>query len=77
MQFDTSQTEIEARMARQRNGSLMLTCGWIILGMAFVLGLFWYNSVKDGDILWRAITGSIALIGVVLIGFGNHFRKFA
>jgi hypothetical protein len=77
MQFTSTQAEIETRMSRYRNGAVMATCGWIILGFAFVLALFWYNSVKDGDLFWRALTGSTAVIGVVLIGVGNHFRRFA
>lgn len=77
MQFTTTLTQTEARMRRERSGSFMLTLGWIILGFAVMLGVFWYNSVKDGDLLWRAMTGSIGFIGVVLIGLGNYFRKFA
>jgi hypothetical protein len=77
MQFTTTQAEIETRMSRYRNGSLMLTCGWIILGFAMMLALFWFNSVKGGDIFWRALTGSVAAIGVVLIGLGNHYRRYA
>jgi hypothetical protein len=77
MQFTTTQAEIETRMSRQRNGSLMLTLGWIILGFAMMLAIFWYNSVKDGDLFWRAMTGSLGFAGVVLIGLGNHFRRFA
>ena len=77
MQFATTQTQTEARMGRERNASFMLTLGWIILGFAVMLGVFWYNSVKDGDLFWRAMTGSIGFIGAVLIGVGNYFRKFA
>lgn len=77
MQFTTTQADNEIRMSRYRNGSLMLTCGWIILGFAIMLGLFWYNSVKGGDIFWRALTGSVAVVGVILIGLGNHYRRHA
>ncbi len=60
---------------RKRNGMSLMTCGklllWIDLLLVLIIGT---TGLRAGSSMWTWWIGLEALVGVVLIGVGLHFR---
>ena len=68
--FDRDQVAIDNTVENRQLGSIMLTIGWILLWMDAVLGVFFFQSLRNGSMfwpIWLAIEGAIGL-GLVIMG---------
>jgi hypothetical protein len=63
------------RLVSLHRGSVVMTVGWIILGMAAICGLLLFQTFRDGTLLWRNLTLVMGAIGFVLVLWGNYLRK--
>lgn len=70
--LDTAQED--ARLREQRIGSQTMILGFVIFGMGIILSMFDFVDVREGTHLMLAISGVLALIGLVLVGIGE-FRR--
>ncbi|HEX8924965.1 MAG TPA: hypothetical protein VF786_04195 [Terriglobales bacterium] len=76
MAFDSRQLQHEdRRLAELQRGSVAMVVGWIILGMAALCGLLFFQTFRDGTLLWRNMTLVMGAIGFVLVLWGNYRRK--
>ena len=76
MALDSRQLRHEdERLAGLQRGSVIMTVGWIILGMAALCGLFLFQTFRDGTLVWRNLTLVTGAIGFVLVLWGNYLRK--
>ena len=76
MALDSRQLKDEdLRLACLQRGSVAMTVGWIILGMAALCGLFLFQTFREGTLLWRNLTLVMGAIGFVLVLWGNYVRK--
>ncbi len=68
------QAQEDARLRQQRTGSQALILGWVILGMAGILGIYNFVDIREGTHLMLTVSTVLALIGLVLIAFGEFKR---
>jgi len=64
----------DAAIEGRRSGSLMMVLGWIILGMAALVGIFVFNAIRDGDMMWPTFAGILGVIGLGLVIAGARAR---
>ena len=67
--------EEDARLASLQKGSVAMTVGWIVLGMAALCGLLLFQTFRDGTLLWRNMTLVMGAVGFMLVLWGNYLRK--
>ncbi len=68
------QAQEDARLQEQRVGSQTMILGFVILGMAAILGIYVFVDIREGTHLMLAVSGTLGLIGLILIGYGEHKR---
>lgn len=59
----------------RRVGSLMLTIGWILLGMNGLAAMFFFQSIREGTKLWLIWGAVVGIIGLALIAIGTVKRR--
>jgi hypothetical protein len=74
-EFNRSRSEVDQALGSRRSGAVLLTLGWIFLGMAALLGVFAFNAIRAGDKMWPIFTGIVALVGLICLTSGSIFRS--
>jgi hypothetical protein len=64
----------DARLRQQRTGSQTMIVGFVILGMATILGIYNFVDLREGTHLMLALSGFLGLTGLILIGIGEYKR---
>ncbi len=64
----------DARLRQQRTGSQTMIVGWVILGMAAILGIYNFVDFTEGTYLMLATSTVLGIIGLVLIAIGEFKR---
>lgn len=64
----------DQRLQQQRTGSQMMILGFVILGMAGILGIYNFSDIREGTHLMLAVSGALGLIGLALVAFGQYRR---
>ncbi len=64
----------DERLQQQRTGSQMMMLGWVILGMAGILGIYNFVDLREGTHLMLGTSTVLGLIGLVLIAIGEYKR---
>lgn len=69
------QTTQDNRLDSQHTGSVLLTVGGILLGMALLLGIYTFQDIREGTstLLWTVSV--LTVIGLVLVAFGAWKRN--
>ena len=65
----------DAKMAGQRRGSVFLGVGWTLLVMAMIAGVYVFQDIREGTHFFIAYAGSLGLLGVMAVGYGQHLRR--
>lgn len=73
--FDRDQVAIDNTVENRRLGSVLLTVGWVLLWMDAVLGVFFFESLRDGSRFWPIWLGIEGMLGLVLVVMGNRYRR--
>jgi len=73
--FDRDQAAIDSTVENRRLGSVMLTLGWILLWGDAVLGVFFFQSLRDGSLFWPVWLAVEGLAGLVLVIMGTQYRR--
>jgi hypothetical protein len=66
----------DARLAQESLGSVLLTLGGVILGMAAVLGIYDFADIREGTHLMLTISGGLVIIGLILMAVGEWKRSY-
>lgn len=74
-EFQRTQSQVDATLGARRTGSVYMVLGWIILGMAALVGVFVFNAIRDGDMFWPTFAGIMGVIGLALVVGGAMVRK--
>ncbi len=69
------QAAIDSTVENRRLGSILLTVGWILLWVAGLYGVFFFNSLRDGSWFWPIGVGAVGLLGLVLVILGTRYRR--
>ncbi len=72
--FERDQFAIDNTVENRRLGSVLLTVGWILLWMDAVLGVFFFNSLRDGSWFWPIWVGIEGVLGLTPVLMGSHYR---
>ena len=73
--FDRDQVAIDNTVENRRLGSVMLTLGWILLWGDAVLGVFFFQSLRDGSMFWPVWLAIEGIAGLVLVIMGTRYRR--
>jgi hypothetical protein len=73
--FDRDQVAIDNTVENRRLGSIMLTIGWILLWMDALLGVFFFQSLRNGSMFWPIWLGIEGVLGLALIMMGTRYRR--
>lgn len=73
--FDRDQVAIDNTVENRQLGSIMLTIGWILLWMDALLGVFFFQSLRNGSMFWPIWLAVEGLIGLVLVMMGTRYRR--
>ena len=73
-QFQRTQAQIDAEIEDNFSGSVLLTVGWTLLGMAFLLGVYTFSAIRQGTPSWLVYEGLIGAVGLVLVVAGVRRR---
>lgn len=66
----------DARLAQESLGSVLMTLGGVILGMAAVLGIYDFADIREGTHLMLTISGGLVIIGLILMAVGEWKRSY-
>jgi hypothetical protein len=72
--FDRDQVAIDNTVENRQLGSVMLTIGWILLWMDAILGVFFFQSLRNGSMFWPIWLAVEGVIGLVLVIMGTRYR---
>jgi hypothetical protein len=61
--------------ARYRQGSTLLVLGWILIGWAALLSIYFWSSLAVGSSMWLWCIGVLTVVGLVMVGAGTKMRK--
>ncbi len=75
--YQLSQASVDEGIQAHEAGLVAQVLGWILLGMAGIVGVFVFSAFRDGDSVWPTYTGVMALIGAVLVAAGWWFHRSA
>jgi hypothetical protein len=67
--------EEDERLFEQQNGSEFMIIGFIIFGVGAVLSIFNFSDLRQGTHLMLAYTGTLIVIGLALIAYGEYRRS--
>jgi len=73
--YDHDQTAIDYTVENRRLGSVLLTLGWVLLWGDAVLGVFFFESLRDGSMFWPIWLTVEGLLGLVLVIMGTRYRR--
>ena len=73
--FDRDQIAIDNTVENRQLGSIMLTIGWILLWMDAILGIYLFQSLREGDKFWPIWLGIEGVIGLALVILGTRYRR--
>jgi hypothetical protein len=68
--------EEEHLLVEQRTGSQLLITGTIFFGMGMLLSIFVFSDLRQGTHLMLCYSGTLLLIGVVLMAIGQYKRSY-
>ncbi len=69
------QRDIDLLVETQRKGLAMMTVGWILIGMDFLLALYVLIGVRSGSYMWLWWVLIEGTLGFGLIFAGSHLRS--
>ncbi len=72
--YDRDQVAIDNTVENRQLGSILLTIGWILLWMDALLGMFFFQSLRNGSWFWPIWLGIEGVIGFVLVIMGTRYR---
>jgi len=64
----------DARIEGLRKGSIMLVCGWSVLAMSGMFGVFFFQSIREGTDFMRVVASVLGTLGVILLAAGTRMR---
>jgi hypothetical protein len=73
--FDRDQVAINNTVENRQLGSVMLTIGWILLWMDGILGIFFFQSLREGSLFWPVWLAIEGVIGLALVIAGTRYRR--
>lgn len=73
--FDRDQVAIDNTVENRQLGSVMLTIGWILLWMDALLGVFFFQSLRNGSMFWPIWLAIEGVIGLALVIMGTRYRR--
>ncbi len=73
--FDRDQVAIDNTVENRQLGSIMLTIGWILLWMDAILGVFFFQSLRDGSMFWPVWLTIVGVLGLALVVMGTKYRR--
>lgn len=73
--YERDQAAIDNTVENRQLGSIMLTLGWILLWGDAMLGIFFFQSLRDGSAFWPIWLAIEGLIGLVLVVMGTRYRR--
>ena len=73
--YDRDQVAIDNTVENRRLGSIMLTLGWILLWGDAALGVFFFQSLRDGSLFWPVWLAVEGLLGLALVIMGTRYRR--
>jgi hypothetical protein len=73
--YDRDQVSIDNTVENRQLGSVMLTIGWILLWMDGLLGVFFFQSLRNGSMFWPIWLAIEGAIGIALIIAGTRYRR--
>jgi len=73
--FDRDQVAIDNTVENRQLGSIMLTIGWILLWMDALLGVFFFQSLRNGSMFWPIWLAIEGVIGLALVIMGTRYRR--
>ncbi len=59
----------------RRLGSVLLTTGWILLGINGLAFMLMFQSIREGSRLWLVSGGVVGVIGLALVAIGTIKRR--
>ncbi len=74
-EFQRTQAQVDVALESRRMGSQTMIIGWIILGMAALVGIYVFSAVRDGDLTWPTYVGIMFVIGLGLVLGGAFIRS--
>jgi hypothetical protein len=60
---------------RYRQGSTLLVIGWILVGWAAMLTIYFWSSLAVGSSMWLWVIGVLTVVGLGMVGAGTKMRK--
>ena len=72
--FDRDQVAIDNTVENRQLGSVMLTIGWILLWGDAMLGIFFFQSLRNGSMFWPIWLAIEGVIGLGLVIMGTKYR---
>jgi hypothetical protein len=72
--FDRDQIAIDNTVENRQLGSVMLTIGWILLWGDAMLGIFFFQSLRNGSMFWPIWLAIEGVIGLGLVILGTKYR---
>jgi hypothetical protein len=73
--YDRDQVTIDNTVENRHLGSIMLTLGWILLWGDAVLGVFFFQSLRDGSMFWPVWLAVEGIVGFALVVMGTRYRR--
>ena len=73
--FDRDQVAIDNTVENRQLGSIMLTIGWILLWMDGILGIYFFQSLRNGSMFWPIWLAIEGIAGLVLVIMGTRYRR--
>ncbi len=73
--FDRDQVAIDNTVENRQLGSIMLTIGWILLWMDGILGIYFFQSLRNGSMFWPIWLAVEGIAGLVLVIMGTRYRR--
>jgi hypothetical protein len=70
-----SSAQEEHFQENRRLGSVLLTTGWILLGINGLAVMLMFQSIREGSKLWLVSGGVVGIIGLALIAIGTFKRR--
>ncbi len=64
----------DARIDGLRKGSIAMVCGWAVLAMSGMFGVFFFQSLRDGTDLMKITASVMGALGVILLAVGTRMR---
>ncbi|HSY12739.1 MAG TPA: hypothetical protein VK976_11150 [Verrucomicrobiae bacterium] len=73
--YDRDQVAIDNTVENRQLGSIMLTIGWILLWMDGILGIYFFQSLRNGSMFWPIWLTIEGIAGLVLVIMGTRYRR--